>query len=267
MSARPESIGDAVQTRSEGDARPGADLGSRHPGSTAPKPEVTTPASGRLRRRHAGGQTIRGSIQSRIAPRRPKHVDLHTRRLGLGANDPLRRRLEVLRLRGRDVHEGLWISIHEREPTALDLDHDAVPATKDVVHVGHREGHGFDLSRHERLGLLEALAELPAERFAADELLVSREPDRRRPDVPPVVRRPRRPPACSDPADTRRSASRPSPNRSRSSRRTASVTPDRRARGPPRAAPSHTRAHRAGSRRSAGQRPCIPRASRATRSR
>jgi hypothetical protein len=99
----------------------------------------------------------------------------------------LRRRLEILRVRGWDVHEGLRISIHEREPTALDLDHDAVPATKDVVDVGHREGHGLDPLWHERLGLLEALAELPTERFAADELLVSREPDRRRPNVPPVV--------------------------------------------------------------------------------
>src|SRR5438105_5851054 len=121
-------------------------------------------------------------------PRYRQHVYLHTRRLSLGADNALRGRLEILRRRGRDVHEGLWIAIHEWKPAALHLHHDAVAATKHVVYIGHREVHGFNAPRRKRLGLLEALPKLSAKGPAADELLIPREPHDRRADVRPSRR-------------------------------------------------------------------------------
>src|SRR5438132_10934718 len=137
-----------------------------------------------------------GSGSSDLGPRRSahsvrchwQHVHLHARRLSLGADNPLRRRLEILRLRGRDVHEGLWIAIHQRKPAALYLHHDAVAATKHVIYIGHREVHGFNASRRKRLGLLEALPKLSAKGPPAHELLIPREPHHRRADVRPSPR-------------------------------------------------------------------------------
>ena len=61
-------------------------------------------------------------------------------------------------------------------------------ASEHVVHVGHREGHGLNGPGNERLGLLQAPAELAAERFAPHELLVPRKRHGRRAHVSIAVR-------------------------------------------------------------------------------
>ena len=97
---------------------------------------------------------------------------------------------------------------------------------------------------HERLGLLEAVAELAAERLAAHELLVAAHLDRVGPERWPAGA-PRAQPAPGSRSDTRRSASRRSRRRCRSSRRAAAPRPGRRRSGRRRAPASGRRARRA----------------------
>ena len=61
----------------------------------------------------------------------------------------------------------------KRKPAALNLHHDAMAGAEGVRDVGHGEGDAVGLAGLERHGLLEALAELAAERLAADQLLVA----------------------------------------------------------------------------------------------
>src|SRR5262249_28725526 len=76
---------------------------------------------------------------------------------------------EIGLLRVADVHEGLRIPIHEREPAALH--HYLVARAERVVHVGQPEADGGWTSGLERLGLLEAVAKPPAEHFTPYQLL------------------------------------------------------------------------------------------------
>ena len=80
---------------------------------------------------------------------------------------------EILRLGIRNVGEGLRIAIGEREPRALHLHHDAMAAAESVEEIGHGEVDVRFLARRQWLGLLPALAELCAEGFAAQQLLVA----------------------------------------------------------------------------------------------
>src|SRR4030095_10200959 len=77
-------------------------------------------------------------------------------------------------------HELLRVPIGQREPRALNLNHDAMALSEGMRDVRHLErdpiGHAW-LERHR---LLEALAEFAAERFAADELLIASERCKRR---------------------------------------------------------------------------------------
>src|SRR5207247_1191445 len=88
------------------------------------------------------------------------------RRAVAGAVDPLRGLLEIGGGRARDVDERLRVAVHEGEPRALDVDHDAVPPAEGVAHVGHAESDRLRLAGFEGLRLLEAPAELPAEGLA-----------------------------------------------------------------------------------------------------
>src|SRR5437016_9462150 len=101
--------------------------------------------------------------------------DLHTNlRTGLRrAIDPLRCLLKVFFARLVNVAKFLRIAVHEREPRALHLHHDAMTASEGVI--GIRQDP-FDLrhfSRFKRLGLREAVAELAPHGFAADQLLIA----------------------------------------------------------------------------------------------
>src|SRR5262249_11039281 len=59
--------------------------------------------------------------------------------------DALRGLLKILLVRLVDVAEGLRVAIDQREPRALNLDHDAMPASEGVEDVWHRpiDGCGF----------------------------------------------------------------------------------------------------------------------------
>ena len=70
-------------------------------------------------------------------------------------------------------NEGLWVSIVEREPTGLDLDHDAVAGEEDVVGVGQCEAIGLGFVGRDGCGVLEAFAIAAAEYVHRDTELVA----------------------------------------------------------------------------------------------
>ena len=72
----------------------------------------------------------------------------------------------------RDIYERLRVAIHQREPGALDLHHDTVPAPECVEYVGHGEPDRGGFARFERLRFLEAVSELSAEHVSTHELLI-----------------------------------------------------------------------------------------------
>ncbi len=87
--------------------------------------------------------------------------------------EALRGLLEIFRLGGGYVHEGLRVAVHEGEPGALHVDHHAMTAAKGVAEVGNLELDLRQFSGRERLGFLEAVAELAAKHIAAHELLIA----------------------------------------------------------------------------------------------
>ena len=72
-----------------------------------------------------------------------------------------------------DVHEHLGIAVHEGEPGALELHHDAVALLEGVEDVVHGPGHAGGLAGGEGRGVFEAVAELAAHDLAAHQLLVA----------------------------------------------------------------------------------------------
>nr|GFD14148.1 hypothetical protein [Tanacetum cinerariifolium] len=70
-------------------------------------------------------------------------------------------------------HVGLRVAVHEGEPGALDLHHEAVAFFEGMQHVLHSEGHGGYLIGDEGLGRGEAVAEAAAHDFGAHHLLVA----------------------------------------------------------------------------------------------
>src|SRR5450830_166762 len=66
---------------------------------------------------------------------RRQHHHFQSGRRGRRVVDPLRRLLEVLGLGRRDVGDGLRVQVHQREPRALHLHHDAVAAPERMVDV------------------------------------------------------------------------------------------------------------------------------------
>src|SRR5690348_15197432 len=98
------------------------------------------------------------------------HEHLETGAFGATAEEPLGGSLEVGRLGVRDVEKLLRIAIHQREPGALDLHHDAVTGAESVQHVGHPELDLLLFAGREGLGVRQAVAELAAEGLAPHEL-------------------------------------------------------------------------------------------------
>lgn len=67
----------------------------------------------------------------------------------------------------------LRVAVDQREPSALDLDHDPMAGLKGVMHILQRKVDGFDLSGGKGLGILVAVAEPAADDFAAHHLLIA----------------------------------------------------------------------------------------------
>ena len=74
-----------------------------------------------------------------------------------------------------DLHELLRIAIGQREPRALDLQHDAMSRAEGVRDIGHVEGDAVGLGPARTQRLLEALAVLAAERLSPYKLLIAAE--------------------------------------------------------------------------------------------
>jgi len=62
-----------------------------------------------------------------------------------------------------DVHEFLWISVNNRKPGALDLNHNSVPFEECVAFVAEIEFDMGHLTRHKRLGVFKTVPVFPSE--------------------------------------------------------------------------------------------------------
>src|SRR5262249_2756456 len=86
------------------------------------------------------------------------------------------RRLAVVALLGVEdvLHKRLWVTVVEREPARLDLDHDPVPGSKHMV--GRRQGKAVQewRVRRDRLGLGVAFSVSATENVAVYHELVAR---------------------------------------------------------------------------------------------
>ena len=71
--------------------------------------------------------------------------------------------------------EGLGVAIIEREPTGLDLDHDAVAGQEDVVNVGKIEAIKERFVGSDWLGCFEAFTVAAAENVSGDHEFVAAE--------------------------------------------------------------------------------------------
>ncbi len=85
--------------------------------------------------------------------------------------------LEVLLGGLPDVTERLGIPVEQREPGALDVDHDPVALAEGVGDIGELEGDFGHFSGHKGLGFFETIAEFPPDDVPADEPLVVAHPD------------------------------------------------------------------------------------------
>jgi hypothetical protein len=113
-------------------------------------------------------------------PSRSGRQHLHFEPTGVSGCVPhaLRRLHEVLFPRLEDIrHEGLRVPVEEREPAALHLHHDPMPALEGVQHILQGKFDRRSLPRDESLRELITLAETAAEDLAADHLLVAAEHD------------------------------------------------------------------------------------------
>src|SRR5579863_6163210 len=89
------------------------------------------------------------------------------------AVDPLGSFLKIRRLCFIDFHEFLRVAVHQGEPRALDLHHNAMAATKGLEDIEKLEFHLVWLAGLKWHGVLEALAELTAEGLASHKLFVT----------------------------------------------------------------------------------------------
>jgi len=87
--------------------------------------------------------------------------------------DPLCCLLKVFFARLVNVAKLLRIAVHEREPGALHLHHDAMTAPEGVIRIRHDPFDFRHFSRFKRLGLREAVAELAPHGLASDQLLIA----------------------------------------------------------------------------------------------
>jgi hypothetical protein len=71
----------------------------------------------------------------------PIHTSIYAERDPLALADGMDRYKAALKLglRSVPVHVARWTYARQRKPRALYLDHDSVPATKSMIHVGHLE--------------------------------------------------------------------------------------------------------------------------------
>ena len=67
----------------------------------------------------------------------------------------------------------MWIEINDREPAALYLYHDAMPAAKGVKGIGHHKPDVSWLSWDKRFGPVEAVTKLASHDFAPHQLLIA----------------------------------------------------------------------------------------------
>ena len=81
--------------------------------------------------------------------------------------------MKILQLGSGDVHEDLRVAVHKREPVALHMHHNEVASTEGVADVGNLELDLREFVGLERIEFLEAVAELPTEDTATNELLVA----------------------------------------------------------------------------------------------
>src|SRR5690348_3631246 len=72
-----------------------------------------------------------------------------------------------------NIRKDLRVSVHQRKPRTLQLDHDPVSLLKTMIDIRHGEPNLLDVSRPERFWLLKAMAEFAAEWLTAYELLIS----------------------------------------------------------------------------------------------
>jgi len=89
------------------------------------------------------------------------------------AVDALRGLLKIFRLGIGNIQEFLRVPVNQRKPRALNLNHDAMAATKCVVDAGQIEMYRGGLVGLKRLRLLKTVAKFRTERLASDHLLVS----------------------------------------------------------------------------------------------
>src|SRR3954447_15839720 len=82
--------------------------------------------------------------------------------------DPLRCLDEIGAERLGNFHKPLGVAVGEGKPTALNLHHDAMAGTEGVRDIGHGKCNAVRLAGFEGYRLLEALAELAAERLPAN---------------------------------------------------------------------------------------------------
>src|SRR5437667_7222535 len=111
------------------------------------------------------------SLLTSLGRRQDFHTNLRTclRR----AIDPLGCLPKIFLARLVNVAKLLRVAVHEREPRALHLHHDAMPASEGVIRVRQNPFDFRHFARFEGLGLREAVAELAPHDFAAHKLLVS----------------------------------------------------------------------------------------------
>lgn len=81
--------------------------------------------------------------------------------------------LKIFRASGGNINERLRISINQREPGALHLNHHAMSSAKGMTNILQRELEVRDFTRLERGRLLEALPKLAAQDVTSHELLVA----------------------------------------------------------------------------------------------
>jgi hypothetical protein len=81
---------------------------------------------------------------------------------------------KIAGIASRDIDKGLRVQVHEGEPAALHLYHDAVSFFKSVGDLVEVEGDFRNLSGNERLGLFIAVAEFTAEDIRPDQALITR---------------------------------------------------------------------------------------------